>query len=78
MYTITTPLATNAKFNLAATIANGRRLVGLYAEWIPVDRLHKIASTWAGVKACEHLQREGVSTNMSLLFDFSRVFIPSI
>ena len=62
-------------YDTEATIAKGRRLVGLYADrGVPVERLYiKIASTWEGIKACEQLQREGVSTNMTLLFDFGQV-----
>lgn len=62
-------------YDTNATIAKGRRLVGLYADrGVPVDRLYiKIASTWEGIKACEQLQREGISTNMTLLFDFGQV-----
>ncbi|CAM9929768.1 unnamed protein product, partial [Hapterophycus canaliculatus] len=30
--------------------------------------LIKIASTWEGIKACEVLQKEGISCNMTLLF----------
>lgn len=62
-------------YDTEATVAKGRRLVGLYANrGVPVERLYiKIASTWEGIRACEQLQREGVSTNMTLLFDFSQV-----
>lgn len=62
-------------YDADATIAKARRLVGLYADrGVPVERLYiKIASTWEGIKACEQLQREGVSTNMTLLFDFGQV-----
>jgi transaldolase len=66
-------------YDTEATIAKGRRLVGLYADrGVPVDRIYiKIASTWEGVKACEQLQMEGISTNMTLLFDFCQVSNPS-
>lgn len=62
-------------YDTEATIAKARRLVGLYADrGVSVERLYiKIASTWDGVQACEQLQREGVSTNMTLLFDFAQV-----
>lgn len=35
--------------------------------------LIKIASTWEGIKACEILQQEGVSCNMTLLFSLPQV-----
>jgi transaldolase len=61
-------------YDTQATISKGRRLVGLYANrGVHVDRVYiKIASTWEGVLAAEQLQREGIRTNMTLLFDFAQ------
>lgn len=33
----------------------------------------QIASTWEGIRACEELQKQGVDTNMTLLFSFAQV-----
>ena len=35
--------------------------------------LVKIASTWEGIRACEILQKEGISCNMTLLFCLAQV-----
>ena len=48
-------------FDTEGTIAKAHRLIGLY-ESTGVDRkriLIKIASTWEGIRAAEHLEREG-------------------
>jgi transaldolase len=37
----------------------------------PAQRvLFKIASTWEGIRAAERLEKEGIHTNMTLLFSF--------
>ena len=33
----------------------------------------QIASTWEGIRACEELQKQGIDTNMTLLFSFTQV-----
>lgn len=33
----------------------------------------QIASTWEGIRACEILQKQGIDTNMTLLFSFAQV-----
>ena len=33
----------------------------------------QIASTWEGIRACEELQKQGIDTNMTLLFSFGQV-----
>ena len=33
----------------------------------------QIASTWEGIRACEALQKQGIDTNMTLLFSFGQV-----
>jgi len=41
----------------------------------------QIASTWEGIRACEILQKQGIDTNMTLLFSFAQVlinFLPSL
>lgn len=35
--------------------------------------VHQIASTWEGIRACEELQKQGIQTNMTLLFSFGQV-----
>ena len=37
----------------------------------------QIASTWEGIRACEILQKQGIDTNMTLLFSFAQVHTPA-
>jgi transaldolase len=61
-------------FDTAATLAQARKLVGLYeAAGIGRERLLiKIASTWEGIRAAEQLEREGIHCNLTLLFSFAQ------
>ena len=61
-------------FDTDATLAQARKLVGLYeAAGIGRDRLLiKIASTWEGIRAAERLEREGIHCNLTLLFSFAQ------
>jgi transaldolase len=59
-------------FDTAASVARARRIMGLYeAQGIARERvLIKIASTWEGIQAAAELEREGIRTNLTLLFSF--------
>ncbi|QNP39618.1 transaldolase [Lysobacter solisilvae (ex Woo and Kim 2020)] len=61
-------------FDTAATLAQARRLVALYAAaGIGRERLLiKIAATWEGIRAAEQLEREGIHCNLTLLFSFAQ------
>jgi transaldolase len=61
-------------FDTAATLAQARKLVGLYeAAGIGRERLLiKIASTWEGIRAAEQLERDGIHCNLTLLFSFAQ------
>ena len=61
-------------FDTEATIAKAHDIIGLYEKaGIKRDRiLIKIASTWEGIKAAEHLQKEGINCNLTLLFSFAQ------
>eukprot|EP00903_Cladosiphon_okamuranus_P008804 g8432.t1 len=67
---VSTEVDARLSYDTEATVAKGRSIVGLYkAAGIDKARvLIKIASTWEGIKACEILQKEGISCNMTLLF----------
>lgn len=61
-------------FDSEATLARAHRLIELYDEQ-GIDRervLIKIASTWEGIRAAEILEREGIQTNLTLLFSFAQ------
>ena len=71
---ISTEVDARLSFDTEATLERARRLIGLYDEHgVGHDRvLIKIASTWEGIRAAEQLEREGIQTNLTLLFSFAQ------
>lgn len=69
---VSTEVDARLSFDTRATIQRARRLIALYeAEGVPRARvLTKIAATWEGIRAAETLEREGIHTNLTLLFAF--------
>jgi transaldolase len=67
---VSTEVDARLSFDTAATVARARRLMALYqAEGVARERvLIKIASTWEGIQAAAELEREGIRTNLTLLF----------
>ena len=67
---VSTEVDAALSFDTEATVAKGRELIGLYEEaGAGRERvLIKIASTWEGIRASEILEKEGIRTNMTLLF----------
>ena len=61
-------------FNTSATVARAQRIIELYqAEGVHIDRvLIKIAATWEGIQAAAQLERQGIHTNLTLLFSFAQ------
>ena len=57
-----------------AELKRAHRLIELYDKaGIGRDRvLIKIASTWEGIRAAEILEKEGIQTNLTLLFSFAQ------
>src|SRR6201987_958912 len=71
---VSTEVAASLSFDTEATVAKGRKLIGLY-EKKGLDRkriLIKIASTWEGIRAAEILEKEGIHCNLTLLFSFAQ------
>jgi transaldolase len=67
---VSTEVDARLSFDTAATLMRARRVIGLYAN-NGVDRnrvLIKIAATWEGIQAAAELEREGIHTNLTLLF----------
>jgi transaldolase len=67
---VSTEIDAALSFNTAASVTKGRDLIKLY-EQNGIDRervLIKMASTWEGIRASEILEKEGIHTNMTLLF----------
>jgi len=69
---ISTEVDARLSFDTDATIAKARKLIAMYdAEGIPRERvLIKIASTWEGIQAARTLEAEGITCNLTLLFNF--------
>jgi transaldolase len=71
---VSTEVAARLSFDIEATLAKARKLIGMYEEaGVGRERiLIKIASTWEGVRAAEQLEREGIHCNLTLLFSFAQ------
>ncbi|OOV95670.1 transaldolase [Pseudomonas sp. MF4836] len=71
---ISTEVDARLSFDTDAMLERAHRLIGLYEKaGIGRDRvLIKIASTWEGIRAAEKLEREGIQTNLTLLFSFAQ------
>lgn len=64
-----------ASYNKEQTLERARGLVAMYKEMgIPKERIViKIAGTWEGIQAARELEKEGISTNITLVFSFLQV-----
>lgn len=71
---ISTEVDARLSFDRGMCVAKARKLIGLYqAQGIAKSRiLIKLAATWEGIKAAEELEREGINTNLTLLFSFAQ------
>ncbi|WP_439517807.1 transaldolase [Hydrogenophaga sp.] len=71
---VSTEVDARLSFDTEATVTRARRIIDLYqGEGVLVDRvLIKIASTWEGIQAAARLEREGIHTNLTLLFSFAQ------
>ena len=67
---VSTEVDARLSFDTAATMKQAREIIQQYDEaGISRERvLIKIASTWAGIKAAEQLEKEGIHCNLTLLF----------
>jgi len=71
---ISTEVDARLSFDRDATVAKARKLIQMYHDaGVDKDRiLIKIASTWEGIQAAAILESEGISCNLTLLFNFSQ------
>lgn len=71
---VSTEVDADLSFDTAATVEKARAIIAAYdANGISRDKiLIKIAGTWEGIRASEILQREGIDTNMTLIFDIAQ------
>lgn len=67
---VSTEVDARLSYDTEGTVEKGRHLVRMYEEaGASRERvLIKIASTWEGIRAAEILEREGIHTNLTLLF----------
>jgi transaldolase len=68
---VSTEVDADLSFDTEATLAKARAIVAAY-EKAGIGRekvLIKVAGTYEGIRASEVLQREGIDTNMTLIFD---------
>jgi transaldolase len=71
---VSTEVDATLSFDTEASIAKARQLIGLY-EKAGIEReriLIKLGSTWEGIRAAEQLEKEGIHTNLTLLFSFAQ------
>ena len=72
---VSTEVDARLSFDTHATLARARRITHLYqAQGINTQQrvLIKIAATWEGIQAAQVLEREGIHTNLTLLFAFEQ------
>jgi len=71
---VSTEVDARLSFDTAATVARAQRIIGMYqAQGVDKARvLIKIAATWEGIQAAEQLERQGIHTNLTLLFSFAQ------
>ena len=67
---VSTEVDARLSFDTEATIIKGREIIAQYeAAGISKERiLIKIAATWEGIQAAAVLEKEGISTNLTLIF----------
>ena len=71
---VSTEVDASFSFDKDGSIEKARNFIKLY-EAAGVDRqrvLIKLGSTWEGIKAAEQLEKEGIHTNLTLLFSFAQ------
>ncbi len=71
---VSTEVSARLSFDTQATLARAHSLIERY-ERRGVGReriLIKVASTWEGIRAAKQLEREGIRTNLTLLFSFAQ------
>lgn len=72
---VSTECDAHLSYDTQGTIDKALKIVDLYGKNnIDVSKqvYIKIASTWEGIRACEYLQKQGISCNMTLLFSFGQ------
>lgn len=71
---VSTEVDARLSYDRGLCVAKARKLVRLYQQQ-GIDKsriLIKLAATWAGIRAAEELEREGINCNLTLLFSFAQ------
>jgi len=71
---ISTEVDARLSFDEPALLRKANQLIELYDKaGVGRDRvLIKLASTWEGIRAAEKLEKDGIQTNLTLLFSFAQ------
>ncbi|WP_275288808.1 transaldolase [Halomonas elongata] len=71
---VSTEVSARLSFDTDATLARARSLIERYGRRgiAPERILIKVAATWEGIEAARVLEREGIHTNLTLLFNFAQ------
>ncbi|QFU01208.1 Transaldolase B [Halomonas sp. THAF5a] len=71
---VSTEVSARLSFDTDATLARARALIERYGRHGvgPERILIKVAATWEGIRAARILEREGIHTNLTLLFSFAQ------
>jgi transaldolase len=71
---VSTEVDATLSFDTDASLKKARELIALYEKaGIARERiLIKLGSTWEGIRAAEVLEKEGIHTNLTLLFSFAQ------
>lgn len=71
---VSTEVDARLSFDVDQTVKRAERLSAMYAsEGVDASRvLIKIAATWEGIQAASVLERRGIRTNLTLLFNFAQ------
>jgi len=71
---VSTEVDARLSYDTEATIKKAHQIISLYKDaGVSKDRvLIKIASTWEGIEAARHLEKEGIHCNMTLLFSLAQ------
>ena len=76
---VSTEVDADLSFDTEATIAKAKSIIEDYASrGIDKSRiLIKVAATWEGIRAVEHLQKEGIDCNVTLIFSLAQAIAAS-
>ena len=71
---VSTEVDASYSFDTAGSVAKAREFIALYRKaGVDSERvLVKLGSTWEGIRAAEQLEKEGIHTNLTLLFSFAQ------